>query len=627
MIVVSTPRLASPDKSLRVYDERRKKWRTLIDEYLDPPQSSSHIRPETLTHGRFQVRLTPDEPWHTVPGSDVRNYFHVCYNSPADEDQPDDVEVSGHWRYMSKDLDVHPQQVDAAQDIAELILRGARNVLLVAQMQAGKTGTVRFTLFLLQYVSMSLAHTEKFRKEKVYFICGMNDNDLLHQARRELGHFIPEENIMFNKQLQQVMHVWSDSQLQTLDPALVVVDESHYGSNVEGMVDEFLSLFEKKPYVLSVSATAMAEVVSAEASGTTIVSLGTSDEYYSLDEMDKRGLLRQSHPVLNGDGELSPEFIDIFEDEYSLQHKRKERKYNIIRVPTWGVYIEIQEHVKEYCYEMELIDAHSTAETGDVDDFNDYIREEPALFTLIVVYGKLRAGKQLDTTHVGFLYDTASSTPDVIAQSLAGRACGYGKRWHGVRVYTDCEAARAMVHWTKHGYSPDHVPKGSKGVIGGTSPGEQWLRHVPLLLRPQSEVIEWVARMFRKHGYRYTYKNQFFDALRSLDDTGTLNHIFDTYDPEHNCGLMILDEGNACGSFYKNWVIPLRSWMKGTNYQGVSAVLPGRYFSVRVNLRTDDPYYGHVIVLYKDHVSTAHKGDQRSVALVRSNSRFAKKKS
>ena len=54
------------------------------------------------------------------------------------------------------------------------------------------------------------------------------------------------------------------------------------------------------------------------------------------------------------------------------------------------------------------------------------LEDAPLVTTVVIVRGRLRAGKVVPKTHVGFVWEGANkSKTDVLVQGLVGRMCGY----------------------------------------------------------------------------------------------------------------------------------------------------------------------------------------------------------
>jgi hypothetical protein len=538
---------------------------------------------------------------------------------------------------MKSWLNVHSNQYDAGADIVDYFYEGINNVLLLAEMQSGKTGTSRYVVHALEHLSGPPGWNEsKFVPERIFFICGMNDNDLRSQAIQEFDGFIPEQNIMFSKQLQKFNLSRSSSGLGSSgpldldssgsepEPSLVIIDESHYASFRSSQVDQFMSSVNHPDLlVLSVSATAMAELANSETLGTGCVYLRSGPEYYGMRELFKKGLIKQSVDITK----CQSKFIDLVLGEYEYQEDCMDLKYNIVRLPNQWYYKDLQEDLEELDLNIQFIN-HHTCTGMSASDFNDYLSSAPKSFTIIWIYGSLRAGKQLDTTNIGFVHDTSSSGPDIIAQSLMGRILGYGKEKHYVRCYTDIKAAKLMLGWVQSAYDIMKIPIGSKGIVGGYSEHllkHNWELHRPILVPLDENMRAYYRTLKQLHGNRYPYKMDLFVdlALSATVDREKIISIFETYKPGHCGGLMILTESNKPQSFRDHWTSNFRSFKAGKlvhccDVQGCS---PGKYFYVYVNLNIESREYGNALVTYKEHVQVGGEPDRISVRLS-ANSRF-----
>jgi len=321
---------------------------------------------------------------------------------------------------------------------------------------------------------------------------------------------------------------------------------------------------------------------------------------------------------------------DRHNDEYQYQQERSDLKYNIIRLPNQWYYRDLEEELLSLDLDVQFINHHTCVGVGSgssASDFNDYVAVAPACFTIIWIYGSLRAGKQLNTKHLGFVHDTSSSGPDIIAQSLLGRILGYRKSKDHVRCYTDLAAAKLMLEWIHSAYDVLKIPQGSKGIVGGYSEHlahQEWALHVPILVTMTQSMRVHYRRLKQKHGNRYPYKTDLFIdlALSATEQRADIIRIFENYQPGQCGGLMILTEDNKPQSFRDHWSHNYRAHLLGTFSHCCNADRPGKYYYVYVNLHIGSPEYGLALVTYKEHVSRG--GDaQRAAVVVKSKSRFS----
>lgn len=547
-----------------------------------------------------KVRYTP---YHRL-----RNHFE--YTEPS------------YVPYMNSWLSVHENQYDAGSEIVDHYYEGFTDVILMAEMQSGKTGTCRYVVHALQNLSGPPGWNEaRFKPDTMYFICGMNDNDLRSQATAEFRGFIPEKNVLFSKQLQKI-----NREEPVLSASLVIVDESHYASFRNSQVDKFMKIAHRHNsglLTLSVSATAMAELAALQSGQVTkgCVCLRPGKEYFSINQLFQSSRIYQAIDITKS----QEKFIDLVAREYEFQTEHSDRKYNIVRLPNIWYHKDLEDDLVDLDLDIQYINHHS--ETAGAVDFNSYIAEAPQKFTIIWIYGSLRAGKQLNTRNIGFVHDTAQSGPDIIAQSLLGRILGYNKQFNFVKCYTDVEAAKLMAKWIDSAYDVMKIPRGSKGIIGGMSNIERnWALHTPYRVLMDGDMQAHYRALKQYHGNRYPYKDELLVdlALSATDDREDIIDILEGYEPGHCGGLMILTEENKPKSFRDHWIHNYDAYCKG-KFVHCCDILhnkPGKYFYVYVNLNIQSLEYGTALITYKEHREV--DGDcERAAVRVKGRSRFS----
>jgi hypothetical protein len=545
-----------------------------------------------------------------IPYTQLKKYFY--YSEPK------------YVGYMETWLNVHENQYHTGTEIVDYFMEGINNVILMAEMQSGKTGTTRYVVHALQHLTAPQGWDgDRFAPENIYFVCGMNDNDLKNQAVQEFKDFIPPCNILFSKQLQKYNNV--DVKPPQNPVALVIVDESHYASFRNSQVDKFLKAIDHPDLlVLSVSATAMAELATSQELAKGSVYLKPGKGYYSIVELFKRGLIAQSIDITK----QQPKFIDLVQEEYEFQRAHSDKKFNIVRLPNQWYYKDLEEDLEELDLDVEFIN-HHTCSKMCAEDFNQYISSEPEKFTIIWIYGSLRAGKQLNTEHLGFVHDTSSSSPDIIAQSLLGRILGYNKARNYVKCYTDVKSARLMLNWIKCAYDTMRIPMGSKSITGGYSEEPHtWALHPPFAIHMDQDMRSYYRSLKQYHNNRYPFKNDLFVdiAMAATVDREDIIDILDNYQPGHCGGLMILTESNKTKSFKDHWTHNYKAFLdnKPVHCCDIDMKLqgPGKYFYVYANLNIESPEYGLVLLTYKEHKQVGGETENRFVQ-VKGNSRFA----
>jgi hypothetical protein len=505
---------------------------------------------------------------------------------------------------------IYPNQKKAGKEVLSIFSKYSRYVILVAQMQSGKTGTCK-------YITKKLIKKWEFAPSNCWYICGMNDNDLLAQTCTEFKKILPRKNILYSKGLQKFNTIENNATLH--GNIFIIIDESHYAGYIDSQVDLFVNKMTSNDgniYLLSVSATPMAEIVSAKELNKRCITLIPDTGYYGISELYKAGLLFQSANICTDFEAFSNDIIA----EHERQRATKKWKYCIVRLPNHWYTNDICEDIKALCRGVKFINCHYSEEINDsainTHDFNDYIKDPPKKMTIIWIYNSLRAGKQLNTKHVGMVYDTNSSGTDTTAQALLGRILGYNKRDDRVRCYCNMAAALRMLAWITSDFSDTCVPIKSRGIVAKELNHNNWVQHVPIIVKLQEEYIAIFRALKLKYGNRYKYKNDVKSAIlesASMQDFCPDTHkklcliLSDEYSDGRYGGLMILTEYNADRSFKEHWESNYKKSKKGEIIRGFEVGAEqitaecNKFCYIFVNLHKYSKSYGKCILCYKEY--------------------------
>jgi len=120
-------------------------------------------------------------------------------------------------------------------------------------------------------------------------------------------------------------------------------------------------------------------------------------------------------------------------------------KYHVIR-PSRGDAALVTTMISQNGF---ILKTHTSKTREDTDYLFD---NRPSQHTIILIKGFWRAGKRLDDKHIGVMYEGPSNIPDVnvIAQSLAGRACGNDKQVPSEQspiIYCDKKSLQDYIKW------------------------------------------------------------------------------------------------------------------------------------------------------------------------------------
>ena len=319
--------------------------------------------------------------------------------------------------YLNRIL--HTEQFNAMQEILGKFAMNKRQVMLLAQMQSGKT-----SIFLS--VALSMIRTGKIKN--VIIICGSNENELHDQLVKD------STNMALKFQMVgAAVTIYKSSDLKTTltigSDTLVVWDESHYAQGIQNRPFKLLQRSgllvggtavsdakwaEKNCYFLSVSATPFAEFSDSlhkdfvDSITRTIVRAEPGADYRGVEYFHTHGAIKNSYSIK----ERKAEFITL------LNSFKGEHKYALIRSSNLAL-------VRQCAAEVGIAYKSYTSASKELLNL-DALSEAPPRFTLIGLKGMCRMGKVVPKEHIAFVFEEAKSPKsDTLLQSLLGRLCGY----------------------------------------------------------------------------------------------------------------------------------------------------------------------------------------------------------
>ena len=398
----------------------------------------------------------------------------------------------------------HDNQIIAGDKILGHFIGGIRYVQLAAQMQSGKTGCalhVAFQMLLNNQI------------EQVYIISGGSETELRDQWKAKMtSHFIEysdkrglsdEEESLIQ---ENVMVIWRQDLKKNTekfgDKYLIVWDESHFASTQNQTLHHFFSeiglmgsiqgdtssLTNKHSYILSITATRDAEQARAEGAndgkrseGWKMVVMHPGESYRGVVDFKREdGRINQSCRFID---ENKPHIISIIEN-YSNQ-----KKFMVLRCS--GKHEQLLEEIK---VELGIDVVHYNSETKGIESHEvslSVLEKAPSKFTLFVVKGMLRMGKELPKKHICAVFESAEkSNNNTILQGLLGRACGYHSYkidiylpkdfiapGRGLDEYVAIVESDFTIGLTGTAHTPrrEALPKASKGLNTNTP------HHIPIV--------------------------------------------------------------------------------------------------------------------------------------------------
>lgn len=326
----------------------------------------------------------------------------------------------------------HTNQILSASRIRDSFLSGTLCALLAAKCQSGKTGTFQ-SLIRQMLDAADVTHA--------YILCGSSETELKKQAvadtRAANGDYYDAGliEVIFHQDFKH-------AKLDVVN-ALIIVDESHMVQTKGQQLHLFLATYgvfldgnpktleEKNAYLLSVDATPYSEIAALREEETLfpkhVEELEPGMGYYGLAEYERDGTLLPTFPIAKAPERFESLLLDVGSKYVLLRLNRSEANReneavlrSICRARGFPVLLYTGEKTEIAVTRAEQKRfARSGRKIGCLED-------APAATTVVIVRGRLRAGKVVPKQHVGFVWEGASkSKTDALVQGLVGRMCGY----------------------------------------------------------------------------------------------------------------------------------------------------------------------------------------------------------
>lgn len=357
---------------------------------------------------------------------------------------------------------VYPNQVEAAWEIVELFQYGKMAVTLLALPQVGKTGVMLEVAYIM---TTSNNDDLLINPENVYIISGMNDIDWQKQTTSSFPSAL-------NKHVYTRSEFNKLSTLNSLENGLIIIDECHIAAEARQQMSKKLKgagfdnpevLRDKNVRILQVSATPAHVLFNSERAWEddhAIVRLEESTKYVGFQKLLDADRIMDTHD----------DSVDNFNEiEQLIKDEFVTPKYHIFRLGRGK-----KEKIKfdEMIAKNRWISIFHNCESREDTDL--MFDNRPVQHTFLVIKGFWRAGKRLNDKHLGVLYEGPSNTPDinVVAQSLAGRACGNDKQSPGKGspiIYCHKESLQNYMVWFNGDGRFENTPYYSRHLksIGG----------------------------------------------------------------------------------------------------------------------------------------------------------------
>lgn len=399
--------------------------------------------------------------------------------------------------------EIFPNQIEASIDIVksmtgyilpedEFTYRN-RHILLMAQMQSGKTGTISGVINVLKKTGFD----NYFNINKYFIITGMNDSGLHEQTykRIELQSFDASDETVDSgskdgckgENCEFIVHKNFDlrSSGYKLENCIVFVDESHYGSSKNAVLTQFFNksginwkngkeLRDKNIFIISVSATSFDEIYSDLDDSKIKVTLYPTESYVGVVDFDDLDLLNEASIndfKINKETMVSP-IEEYLKDAYDRMNQDEVKGICFIRAQGRKAKVISNSVIVNNLFNVVELDAKN----GKVDYtrvrkevlamYSTYSVEKPVVF---LIKGSYRAGISLDEgfKDITYLVHDFSLETHATPQGLLGRMCGYRKNPECVsrtKFYVHYESATQYSNWVREDFHKEGTPSKLKWV-------------------------------------------------------------------------------------------------------------------------------------------------------------------
>lgn len=335
----------------------------------------------------------------------------------------------------------YPTQVKTAREIISKFST-TQLVLLLAQMQSGKTGAFLCTACAMVYFGVV---------DNVIIFTGVPDTDLYLQLEGSVMRAVEHFNRVMECDITGKVVAKKSSKLPSMSiqpKTLVVWDESHYAQDVNNrpyqmfqnnrlLVDGTTRTNDlwknKECYLLTVSATPFSEYIDCR--DNTIYSEITKEivvmqpglNYHGVGYFHNNNMITPSWNIKSSDGQRK--FVNL------LRSAKRDGnpKYGILRTRTDPGDIRL---LAEYAGWKNFI-FYDMKNRDDMPDGWDTLSNAPTEDTLVILKNLGRLGQVVPKQHLAFVfeYTTGGGKTDTVLQSLLGRMCGYYDDEPSIEIY------------------------------------------------------------------------------------------------------------------------------------------------------------------------------------------------
>jgi hypothetical protein len=317
------------------------------------------------------------------------------------------------------------QQDTAAKNIIDSYIdKNIRYAILMSKCQAGKTGA--YNAIIAQMLDSNFI-------DRAYILCGSHETELRDQAKDDAEVYHGEDDVHDGKVVVLFRQDFYGKDMD-IRRALIVVDESHLDQGKGQQLDRFLkrhgitmdgnphTLESNNTYILSVDATPYSEIAALIHKETPypkhVEQLMPGEGYIGLDYYIFNALLLSTFDLTTTQGAR----------RFERMVRERGNKYALMRLSSgYKGRVNAQEAALRNICAMHHNRFRVLEYTANREDISiSDLKHAPSVPTIVIIRGRLRAGKVVPKKHISFVWEGAvTSKTDALVQGLAGRMCGY----------------------------------------------------------------------------------------------------------------------------------------------------------------------------------------------------------
>lgn len=318
------------------------------------------------------------------------------------------------------------QDTCSLQIVANLNSRKILNVIILALTQSGKTGTM--CALIKNYLK-----NKNIPIENIYIITGLSSVEWTEQTKKRTPKTI-QDRVYHRGQFKKFI-----KDIKGKKNVLVIIDEiqiaarenqSLFKAFQESGFNDKQTLFKNDVKIVEFSATPNGTIYDRMKWGenSAKIMMPPGYGYKSCFDLLGEDRIKQFRDLTCWDKDKNVDkkkFNITFTEIQKTIDTFPEPKYNIIRTPTGQKGNIVIDNFKEkFPDEFKFV---KYDQDSDLQNINEVLKIKPEVTHFIFIKEKLRCAKTLFKSHLGFIYERYTVTPDdsVIIQGGLGRLTGY----------------------------------------------------------------------------------------------------------------------------------------------------------------------------------------------------------